>query len=100
MTAYYWDAASLGHDTGGFVEGIPRAERLRPARLAERVPGLDHRPVRPHGAEEWVLRVHERGHLERVRRVCARGPGLRTIRTPWWAAPAASPPPSPRWTPP
>ncbi|MBI3024531.1 MAG: histone deacetylase [Candidatus Tectomicrobia bacterium] len=76
MTAYYWDAASLGHDTGGFVEGIPRAERLRPARLAGRVPGLDHRPVRPHGAEEWVSRVHERGHLERVRRVCGRGPGL------------------------
>ena len=75
-TAYYWDEASLGHDTGDFIEGVPRAECLRPARLGGRVPGLDYRPVNSHGAEGWVLRVHERGHLERVRLACARGPGL------------------------
>ena len=76
MTAYYWDAASLGHDTGDFVEGIPRLERLRPDRLGRLVPGLDHRPLRPHGSEGWVRRVHERAHVERVRRACERGPGL------------------------
>ncbi|MBI3128190.1 MAG: histone deacetylase [Candidatus Tectomicrobia bacterium] len=75
-TAYYWDEASLRHDTGDFIEGIPRAEVLRPEALAGRVPGLDRRPARPHGAEEWVLRVHERRHLERVRQACAQGPGL------------------------
>ncbi|MEK6712373.1 MAG: hypothetical protein AABZ64_17530, partial [Nitrospinota bacterium] len=66
--AYYWDRASLGHDTGDFIEGIPRAERLRPDRLAGAVPGLDHRSLRPHGAEERVLRVHAKTHVERVRR--------------------------------
>ncbi|MEK6709490.1 MAG: histone deacetylase, partial [Nitrospinota bacterium] len=32
--------------------------------------------LRPHGAEGWVLRVHEKAHVERVRRACDRGPSL------------------------
>jgi len=75
-TAYYWDAASLGHDAGGFIEGPARAERLRPERLRRRLPALDARPVPPHGAAGWILRVHAAEHVERVRSACARGWGI------------------------
>ncbi|MEE9275007.1 MAG: histone deacetylase, partial [bacterium] len=75
--AYFWDPLFLAHDTGRHVEGVGRAERLRPERMAERVAGLDLRAPLPHGAAEWVLRVHEAAHHEFVRG--AHASGLRVL---------------------
>ncbi|MAE04846.1 MAG: hypothetical protein CMH76_00780 [Nitrospinae bacterium] len=62
--AYFWDESSLDHGTGRHVECIERAERLHPEKMRERAPRLAHRPIVPHGAADWVLRVHETGHHE------------------------------------
>lgn len=75
-TAYYWDERSLMHDTGAHVERVARAERLHPDRLRGRVPKLNARPVVDPDAAQWVLRVHEKDHFDRVRRICAEGGGL------------------------
>ena len=65
-TAYFWDSSSLDHNTGRHVECIARAERLHPDRMRERAPGIDHRPILAHGAEELILRVHDAEYLEFV----------------------------------
>ncbi len=65
--AYFWDESSLDHGTGRHVECIERAERLHPEKMRERAPRLAHRPIVPHGAADWVLRVHETGHHDFVR---------------------------------
>ncbi len=84
-TAYYWDESSLGHDTGRHVECIERAERLRPEKILRpenflrpegsgqggQVPEV--RPIAPHGAAEWVLRVHEPEHHDFVASAHDRG---------------------------
>ena len=74
--AYYWDAASLLHDTGRHVERIARAQRLEPGLMRAHVPRIDPRPVVAHDAVEWVLKVHARDYHDHVRAVCLRGGGL------------------------
>ncbi len=75
-TAYYWDPIFLEHDTGHHVESIQRAERLRPEKLRRRIPNLDHRPILPHDAIEWILRLHEPDYHGFVKRTCLDGGGL------------------------
>lgn len=67
QTAYFWDESSLRHNTGRHVECIERAERLHPEEMIERVPLIAHRPIVPHGAEEWIRRVHDDEYFEFIR---------------------------------
>jgi len=66
-TGYYWDAASLEHDTGHHVECIARAQVLAPDALRPLVPGLNHRPTLAHDARAWITRVHTAAYHDRVR---------------------------------
>lgn len=73
-TAYYWDPIFLEHDTGkNHVERAERAARLAPEKMAPRVPGLDARSPVSHGAEKWVLEVHEEAHHRQVQEAFRRG---------------------------
>jgi acetoin utilization deacetylase AcuC-like enzyme len=76
QSGYYWDAASLQHDTGLHVESIARSESLRPEHIVELAPSVKPRDVKPHDAFGWIEKVHANSYASRVRDVCARGGGI------------------------
>lgn len=76
-TAYFWDQASLLHDTGNHVENRRRAEVLNPELMSSSLRGNVVYPATvEHDTLAAIQRVHPFEYVNWVKSICQRGGGL------------------------